>query len=163
MRPWTFDELYREHQPWLLGWLRARLGHGGDRAPDLSHDTFERLLRGATPMQALGQPRAYLATVARGLLIDHFRRQDLEAAYLAELALRPEAEQPSPEARAQVLEQLMLIDRLLDGLPPKVRAAFVLAQIEDWPHERIAEHLGVSVSSVKKYVHRGLVQCLLAL
>ncbi|MFN2882305.1 sigma factor, partial [Escherichia coli] len=77
---------------WLLAWLNRNLGCR-QRAEDLSQDTFVRLLR-RPELPGLREPRAFLAKVARGLMIDRFRRAALEQAYLAELALVPEAEQP---------------------------------------------------------------------
>lgn len=159
----THEGLYREHRSWLTDWLRRRLGAGSDRAPDFMHDTFVRLLQAGERPPALAQPRPYLATIARGLLVDHFRRQDLERAYLEELAAWPVALQPSPEEQAIVVETLLALDRMLDGLGAKPRQAFLLAQLEGWEHARIAEHLGVSVSSVKKYLHKAVLQCLLHL
>lgn len=81
--------LYRDHRGWLLAWLNRNLGCR-QRAEDLSQDTFVRLL-GRPELPGLREPRAFLAKVARGLMIDHFRRAALEQAYLAELALVPEA------------------------------------------------------------------------
>ena len=156
----THEALYRAHRSWLTGWLRQRLGAGADRAADFAQDTFVRLLQAGERPPALAQPRSYLATIARGLLVDHFRHQDLERAYLAELAALPMAQHPSPEERAIILETLLSLDRLLDGLVPKVREAFLLAQLEGWDYAQIAEHLGVSVSSVKKYMHKAVLQCL---
>lgn len=156
----SHEGLYRAHQPWLVHWLGRRLGVGADRAPDLAQDTFVRLLQAGGALPALAQPRAYLATIARGLLVDHLRRQDLERAYLQELAALPQDLQPSPEERAMLLETLLTLDRLLHGLGPKVREAFLLSHLEGWEYARIAEHLGVTVSSVKKYMHKALLQCL---
>ncbi len=156
----THEGLYREHRSWLTDWLRRRLGSGADRAADFTHDTFLRLLQAGECPPALAQPRAYLATVARGLLVDHFRRQDLERAYLDALAALPPALHPSPEEQVAVIQSLLALDRLLDGLGPKPREAFLLAQLEGWEHARIAEHLGVSVSSVKKYLQKAVLQCL---
>ncbi len=159
----SHEGLYREHRSWLTDWLRRRLGTCSDRAVDFMHDTFVRLLQGGDQPPALSQPRAYLATIARGLVVDHFRRQDLERSYLEALAALPEAMHPSPEEHAVLMETLLTLDRLLHGLGPKVREAFLLAQLEGWDHAQIAQHLGVSVSSVKKYMHKAVVQCLMQL
>lgn len=156
----THEGLYRAHRSWLMEWLKRRLGHGSERAADLAQDTFVRLIQAAEQPPALEQPRAYLATVARGILVDHFRRQDLERAYLDEMAALPASHHPSPEDRAVLLESLLALDVLLDGLGPKVREAFLLARLDGWDQARIAEHLGVSVSSVKKYLHKAVAQCL---
>lgn len=159
----THEGLYREHRSWLTQWLRRRLGEGSDRAADFAHDTFLRLLQAGDKPPPIAQPRPYLATIARGLLVDHFRRQDLERAYLEELAALPLEFHPSPEDHALIVETLLTLDKMLDGLGAKPRQAFLLAQLEGWDQARIAEHLGVSVSSVKKYLQKAVFQCLLLL
>lgn len=156
----SYESLYREHRPWLISWMRARLGHCSDRAADFVQDTFVRILQSGTSAAEITQPKSYLATIARGLMVDHFRRNDIEQAYLTELAHIPEALQPSPEERAILLETLLTIDRMLDGLGPKVRQAFLLAQIDGLDYATIAEELDVSVSSVKQYMRKAVLQCL---
>lgn len=151
------QSLYSDHHGWLHNWLRSRLGNAADAA-DLAQDTFVRVLLKPERVE-LRTPRAFLRTVARGLVIDHWRREELERAYLESLAHLPEADVPSAEARQSVLDLLESIARLLDGLKPKVRSAFLLAQCEGMPHEQIAEELGVSVRSVGRYVAEALFHC----
>ena len=153
--------LYRDHRSWLLAWLRRNIACA-DRAEDLSQDTFVRLL-GREQLPAPREPRAFLAAVARGLLFDHFRRAALEQAYLAELMLIPEAEQPSPEEQHLILEDLKAIDRLLGKLSSKARAAFLYNRLDGMGHAEIAERLGVSVSRVRQYLAQGMRQCYVAL
>jgi len=153
--------LYRDLRGWLLGWLRRNIACA-DRAEDLSQDTFVRLL-GREQLPAPREPRAFLAAVARGLLFDHFRRAALEQAYLAELMLIPEAEQPSPEEQHLILEDLKAIDRLLGKLSSKARAAFLYNRLDGMGHAEIAERLGVSVSRVRQYLAQGMRQCYVAL
>lgn len=86
--------LYRDHRDWLFGWLRKSL-NCAQRAEDLSQDTFVRLL-GRADLHSPREPRALLTTIAKGLLVDQFRRNALERAYLEALAQAPEAVQPSP-------------------------------------------------------------------
>lgn len=160
MQALTHEGLYREHHSWLLGWLDYRLGHASDRALDFAQETFLRILQAGEHPPALEKPRPYLATIARGLLVDHFRRQDLERAYLAELAALPEDVQPSPEERAVMLETILAIDRMLDGLGPRPKQAFLLSQLEGLGYAEIAQRLGVSVSSVKKYIQKAVLHCL---
>ena len=121
--------LYIDHHAWLLGWLRRRLHHG-DSAADLAQDTFVHILGKPERLQELRQPRAWLSTVAHGLLVDRVRRQRLERAYLEAIAHLPEAEVPSPESQLILLETLARVDALLDGLRPKVRMAFLLSRLE---------------------------------
>lgn len=151
--------LYDAHNTWLRQWLRRKLGCN-HQAADLAQDTFVRLLAGrGEPTQQLREPRAYLTTVARGLLVDHFRRRDLERAYLESLAQLPEAFAPSPEQRHLVIEALLEIDRMLDGLSIKARTAWLLSRLEGLPHADIAERLGVSTSRVRQYLADTAKQC----
>ncbi len=150
--------LYQEHQGWLQGWLRKKLGCACDAA-DLVHDTYLRVLARREPGD-IREPRSYLATIAHGLMVNHLRRRDLERAYLETLAHLPEAQSPSPESRAMALEALCEIDAMLDGLPVAVRRAFLLCQLEGLTHADIAKTLGVSVGSVRLYIARALRQCL---
>jgi RNA polymerase sigma factor (sigma-70 family) len=70
---------------------------------------------------------------------------------------------PSPETRLIVIQALQEIDQALDGLPPAVRQAFLLAQLEGLTYEQIATLLHISTSSVKQYLTRANRQCLFAL
>ncbi len=153
--------MYLDHHAWLLGWLRKRLRHG-DSAADLAHDTFVHILGRPQQVQELRQPRAWLSTVARGLLVDRVRRQRVERAWLETLAHLPVAQEMSPETRLILLETLERIDALLDGLAPKVRTAFLLSRLEGLGYKDIGERLGVTVSSVEKYMVTAIRHCYLA-
>lgn len=149
--------LYSDHHGWLQGWLRRKMGNAVDAA-DLAHDTFLRVLaRRDTP--ALLAPRAYLGAIARGLVADFFRHKDIERAYLDALAALPQAHAPSLEARAIVLEALVAIDTMLDGLKPAVRQAFLLSQLDGLTYEQIAQQLGVTKRTVSNYMCTAIEHC----
>ncbi len=153
------QNLYSAHHGWLHTWLRHRLGNATDAA-DVAQDTFMRLLQRREHLQ-IQQPRAFLRTVARGLIIDHWRREELHKAYLEALALVPEANTPDVETRELLLELLERIAKMLDGLKPKVRTAFLLAQCEGLRHQEIAQQMGVSVRTVERYIADALYHCYL--
>lgn len=162
------EHLYRLHRSWLQKWLQSRLGNHSDAA-DIAHDTFLRLLTAPEHSREkqggwqLQEPRSYLTLVAKRLMSNLQRRRALEAAYLGVLAQQPQLQAPSPEERLQIIETLLKIDLLLDDLPGKVRSAFLLAQLEGLGYARIAERLGVSERSVKRYVAQALAHCILAM
>ncbi|WP_028944949.1 sigma-70 family RNA polymerase sigma factor [Pseudomonas vranovensis] len=155
----SVHSLYSHHHSWLNTWLRSKLGNAADAA-DLAQDTFVRLLQRSEQFE-LTAPRAFLRTIARGLVIDHWRREELQRAYLEALAHLPEADVPSVETRELLLELLERIALMLDGLKPKVRRAFLLAQCEGLTHKEIAEQMGVSLRSVERYVADALYHCYL--
>ncbi len=156
------SQLYADHHSWLHGWLRKKLGCS-QRAADLAHDAFIRVLTLAEP-QNLKEPRAFLTTTATRLMIDGGRRRKIERAYLDALALHAdEASIPSPEAIHAALEILDRIARMLEGLPAKPRQAFLLNRLDGLTYSEIATVLGVSSSMVKQYMASVLVHCYKAL
>ncbi|MGH8447573.1 MAG: sigma-70 family RNA polymerase sigma factor [Solimonas sp.] len=149
--------LYSNHHGWLQGWLRRKLGNAFDAA-DLAHDTYLRIIRtGRVP--PVDESRRHLSQIANGLVIDLYRRRQIEAAYLETIAQLPEPLVPSEETRALVVEALTEIDAILHGLPVKVRTALLLCKLEGLGYRQIAEELQVSVSSVEKYIATGLQAC----
>lgn len=85
-------ELYSAHNGWLTGWLRRRIGCSA-HAADMAQDTFVRLLlaeRATRLPSELREPRHFLVTIAKRVMVDHFRRRSLEQAYLDALALQPQ-------------------------------------------------------------------------
>jgi RNA polymerase sigma-70 factor (ECF subfamily) len=153
-------DLYQAHHGWLQGWLSKKLGSPFDAA-DLAQDTFLRVLlkRGAEVERGLAVPRAYLTTIAGGLVVEHWRRRSLEHAWLDLLSRVPEAEAPSPETRLMFLQALINIDALLDGLKPQVRRAFLWARLEGLTCPEIAQRLGVSLATVERYIATALRHC----
>jgi RNA polymerase sigma factor (sigma-70 family) len=150
-------ELYIDHHNWLRGWLRKKLGNAFDAA-DLAHDTYLRILTsGRTP--PAGESRRHLTQVANGLLIDLYRRRQIEAAYREALAQQPEQTAPSEEVRALAIEALIEIDHLLHQLPAKARTALLLCKLDGLSYREIAEQLQVTVSSVEKYIASALLAC----
>jgi len=157
--PPSVEAIYRDHHGWLLCWLRGRLGTA-NHAVDLAHDTFLRLLV-SRDAPALREPRAFLRTLAHGVVVNHWRRQDMERAWLEAQACLPEPLAPSPEERLVALETLCRIDAMLDSLNPKARSAFLLSQLDGLTYAAIAAQLGVSERMVKKYMAQAMLACLL--
>lgn len=148
-----------DHYDWLCQWWRHRLGHG-DEAADLAHDTFLRVLRKPHEVSALRQPRAYLTTIARGLLNDHWRRRSLEHAWLEAVAALPPEMETSPDALLEVQQALQQLDQMLANLAPQAREVFVLSQLEGLSYVEIATRTGLSDRTVKRYMAQGFEICL---
>ncbi|BAP44124.1 sigma-70 family RNA polymerase sigma factor [Pseudomonas sp. 21LCFQ010] len=154
-------ELYTEHHGWLFAWLRKKLGCPHNAA-DLSHDTFVRIMGSRESLGRLREPRAFLTTTARHLLIDRARRRKIEDAYLRELALTADVLehcQQSPEQILLTLESLEHITFVLDGLHDNARQVFLLYFLEGRRQAEIASQLGISERMVRKHLLNALVHC----
>nr|WP_282447207.1 sigma-70 family RNA polymerase sigma factor [Azoarcus sp. TTM-91] len=153
-------DLYRGHYGWLHAMLRRKLGCR-HHAADVAQDTFLRLL-GQRRLD-LGQPRALLTHIARGIMVDHWRRQEVERAYLETIAHLPEPEAPSPESRLLILEALYRIEAMLRSMPARTRDIFLLSQLDGLGYAEIASRMDVSLATVKRHMRSGFIACLKAL
>lgn len=152
--------LYSAHHSWLFGWLRKKLGCAHNAA-DVANDTFVRILVSRDRLLGVSEPRAYLTTTAKRLLVDRARRHTLEQVYLSELiqAADPHAGHPSPEEILVAVQALEQISMALDGLSAKAREAFMLHYLDGQTHAAVAMQLGVSTKMVQKYLVQALVGC----
>ncbi|MCS3467702.1 RNA polymerase sigma-70 factor (ECF subfamily) [Pseudomonas sp. JUb42] len=151
------QRIYEQHHSWLNGWLKGKL-HNACDAADVAHDTFVRILVSRNAMQ-IREPRDYLTTIARGLVIDRYRRRAIEAAYLEALAARPEVTEISEEDKAVVIETLVAVDKTLASLGARVQKIFMLSQVEGLSYQQIADELSLSLTTVKKYMVRAFTEC----
>ena len=155
------DNMYQAHRSWLSIFVQRRLGCPEVTA-DLVQDTYLRLLtKGKLPEQK--DSRRYLTTIAKGFVIDLYRRRRIETAYLELLESEPADVSSSPESHTLVVEALVEIDTLLNKLPHKARQALLMRQLEGKSYKQIAQELDVSVSSVEKYVAKALQGCMMAM
>lgn len=151
--------LYGEHHGWLCGWLMKRLGCSYNAA-DLTQDTFERVIS-RTDLSVVKEPRPWLLTISKRIMIDKSRRAKVEQAYLAECAQLAQDNPllvPSSEQIFSAVQILGVISSALEGVPEKAQQAFIFRFIDGLTLADTAEKLSVSHTMVRKY----LVQCLAA-
>jgi RNA polymerase sigma-70 factor (ECF subfamily) len=151
--------LYTDHHGWLCSWLRRKLGCA-HTAADVAQDTFLRIIASRDALLGVREPRAYLTTTAKRLLVDRARRQLIERAYLAELALAIESAAgfPSPQDILEALQALEQISGALRGLSDKPHHAFLLHYLDGLTHAEVATQLEVSTRMVQKYLVQALAQ-----
>lgn len=152
-------DFYINHRAWVYGWLCKKTGSTTDAA-DLTQDTFLKLVQ-CDDLSVIKEPRGYLTTIAYSLMVNHFRRKDLERAYLQSLANNPEAPTLSLEQRAILFETLMELDAMLDGLAAPVREAYLLIQLDGMSYAEVASRLKVTTRTVGNYIAKATMHCAL--
>lgn len=83
----TFESLYGTHHGWLKSWLTRKLSLLLMQMTLPGH--FLRVMVSET-LSTIRDPRSFLCTIAKRVMVDLFRRIALEKAYLEMLALMPE-------------------------------------------------------------------------
>ncbi len=152
------ETLYRDHHYWLHGWLRKKLGDT-HQAADLTHDTFMRVISSRQIHETITEPRAFLTTLAKRVLYTFWRRSELEQIWRDVLANETETFALSTEDYAIVREAVEAIDRLLNGLPLRVRQAFLMRTLDGMTHADIAKALHISIASVERYMKQAFLHC----
>ena len=150
-------DLFRQNFPWLVRYLGRKLG-SIERGEDAASEVFVRVAR-RWNVDTLLFPRAYLLVVARRLIGELRGRGMLEQAYLEALSYTPEISSASPEAVVSHIQEVRVIDAALTTVTPRARLAFVMHHIDGKTHAEIAEHLGVSISMIRKYIATSEQKC----
>lgn len=155
--------LFDRHERGVFTHVR-RFVKSSARAEELTQDVFIRVYttKRYTPDTKF---RTWLLRVATNVALNELRRpehkQRLESMDAKDAGAPGSADAMPANGTAPdaALEGIELADRLtaaLDALPPKQRAAFLMARQDALTHEEIAETLSTSVSAVKSLIHRAL-------
>lgn len=155
------EQLYRHHHGWLQGWLHRKLGDSSDAA-DLAQDTFVRLMAARRPPVLREEPRALITHIAKGLLVDHWRRRAVQQAYLDAIAHLPEPQVPPPETGLMIVQTLVAIVAMLQRLPAATRDMFLLAQLDGLTLQEISDQTGKPVITVRRHLRKALMACMTA-
>ncbi len=148
-----FATLYREyHRPLLTFVLRLT---GGDRqqAEDVVQETMVRAWCSAdtlSPRSESAMP--WLATVARRIVIDQWRRRDSRPPEVGESALENQA---SPEQTDRILHSVAVADAMR-ALTPAHREVLTATVLQDRTVNQAAETLDIPVGTVKSRVYYAL-------
>lgn len=159
------ERLIKEHGPTLVNFLSKRLKSRED-AEDIAQNTFLRLYTMDNPGR-VENPRAFLFQVAANMSVDQLRRKSRMAAYRELEKSRADnstsTDTGSPERLLEAQQRASDIYRVIEAMPARVREAFLLHRTRGMPYSEIAKLMGVSVSSVEKYMLEALKQCRRAL
>lgn len=147
----------REHGASLRRYLRARLARPQD-LDDVVQEVYLRLLR-VQQRDKVQNPLAYVFGIAANVVSEfRLREQRSRLVYDTEVmqaAADAPAAQTDGEAGAFFEHQ---VKQALAQLPPMRLAVLLLERREGLTHPQIAERLGLSVHTVKKYSVEALAQ-----
>nr|WP_083434604.1 sigma-70 family RNA polymerase sigma factor [Sphingomonas sp. Y57] len=126
-------------------------------ADDVVQEAYSRFAAMETVDQ-LRNPRAYLFSVARTIVLMHVRHARVIPirSVIDEDTSDFAADEPSPETQVSDREQLHLLAMAIAELPEPGRAAFLMRVMGELPHREIGERLGMSDNAVQKSVAKSL-------
>jgi RNA polymerase sigma factor (sigma-70 family) len=133
----------------------ARLRGSSETSEDIRQEIYLRMLR-STDFALVREPRAYLFKVARHVLYDLRGRERVRTSFFGSTDSADyfdTSEDPSGQVEAS-----RELERILSMLPPLYRAVIVLRKGNGLHYHEIARELGISIHTVKKYMHLALSQ-----
>jgi RNA polymerase sigma-70 factor (ECF subfamily) len=140
----------------LMHYLRRNWQNASELA-DLRQEIYARVFdaaRGTIP----DNPKRYLLTTARNLLINLVRREHIvQIEIVADIdALDVASESASPDRVAVARDELRRFQEALAKLPPHLRDVLVFTYIEDLRQREIALRMRVNKSTVSRYLASAL-------
>jgi RNA polymerase sigma factor (sigma-70 family) len=155
-----WNHLFDRHRTGITAFIRRRVRSHAD-ASDLTQEVYLRFLR-ADRDELIRNPEAYLYTVAANLVREQsvLARRWGQAVDAAEAPVDPALVNfRTPEEEVEREARLARITGLIGALPAKLQAVLILQYRDELSYQEIAERLGVTTHTVKKYVMQGLALC----
>lgn len=162
MNPDDFQAIVEQHTSLVYN-VAYRMMSNAQDAEDITQETFLSAYRSWASFRGGSSVSTWLYRIAVNACLMRLRKEkraraqtqydDQDTDLIASLA------DPSdnPEGIALSSELRRQIDMAVADLPPDLRAAVVLRDIQELSNVEAAESLGISVSSLKARLHRGRV------
>src|SRR5688572_21028890 len=135
------EELFAKHNNEIYAYL-VRMLRDGELAADLTQDAFVKAYRNYDTLEKPENARAWLYQIAHRVALDELRRRKI----IRFLPWTGESRGAAPSAEHLVMELHLSADlqRALERIPERQRAALLLAELHDLTGLELAAALGVS-------------------
>ncbi len=153
----TLVAAYLERRDELIRYFRLRL-RSLEAAQDIVQDIYLKIAR--RPEEDIGNPGAYLYRIGTNSMLDYLKKEQRlsrRAAAWSEVTHgagggAAATEDPGADQVVAGRQRLRLILAAVEQMPTPVREAFRLHKLEGLSHTETAAAMGVSRSSVEKYI-----------
>ena len=144
-----FERIFTENYTRLY-YYALHIVNDGEAAKDILNDVFVALWKNIATLEQ-GTVRAYLMTAVRHRSVDHLRRMVL-ASQLSDDYLRAAADFYEEYSE----EKDRLVGEMLAKLTPPTDGILEMCYLKRMKYAEVAQHLGISVNTVKKHIVKAL-------
>lgn len=154
----AFEDLVLLYQDRIYNLCRHMLGNVHD-AEDAAQDTFIKAYQNLSNFRPEASFYTWLYRIAVNTCLDYKRRPFFESLFKKtdkgeEFVEEPSSDWPSPERLYESTQISLTLHNSIRKLPPKLRTAIILKEVEDLSYEEIADLLEVSIGTVKSRISR---------
>ncbi len=157
----AWDEIVRLHWRKVFNVAYRFVGRH-DEAEDLTQDIFLKVFKALHTFDRRANFQTWLISISRNLCIDHYRSvrkeretmaRDVDASHLT-----PVSRERGPYGELEYTDLRNLIRRALLELPPALRQAVVLRDLQEFSYQEIADRLALPEGTVKSRINRGRLE-----
>src|SRR5687767_1015352 len=154
----AWEDIVRQHRRKVFN-IAYKFTGRHDEAEDLTQDVFLKIFKSLDTFDRRANFQTWLVSVSRNLCIDHYRSvrkeretidRDVDAG-----ELMPIAQTQSPFAAVEQRDRVHLLRKALEQLPPTLRSAVMLRDIQELSYQEIADRLHLPEGTVKSRINRG--------
>jgi RNA polymerase sigma-70 factor, ECF subfamily len=160
-RAWT--QLVRKDTRDVFGLCLRATGYE-EKAQDLTQEIFLKIFRAIGGFDGRRASfTTWLYRVARNHLVDYYRfsKKHRLTVSIDEESLRLEQDhcrEPSPPDRLERSERQALLQKALEQLPPGLREAVALRDLQGLEYTEVSRMLGIPSGTAKSRIHRGRLE-----
>lgn len=134
------DTIYRQYGSYIYGYIYGMVQNKAE-AEDLLQDTFLKVMKSES--DKIENMKAWLITVARNTVYDHWRREKRKRTLM-----------PFLKRKKRNIDLKLDIEREIEKLSPKLKEVIILREINQLNYEEISEILGIEIGTVKSRLNR---------
>jgi len=150
----AFELLYRQHSGRVYA-LCLRLAADPLVARELTQDTFVRAWEALPKFRAEASLTTWLHRIAVNAMLERRRGERRRTARVSLVDDEEDAESAiAGVVLAPDVATAIDLERAIGALPPGVRRAFVLHDVEGYTHEEIATMTGLAAGTLRAQLHR---------
>lgn len=158
----SLNDVYTEYRSELCSYVVNKFQVSRDEAEDIVHTAFARVIE--IKDQSIKNPRALLYKTSYNIAIDRKRHGVVCQKHVdSVIASKSAVEELGPERIFEGDRQLSIVAKAMWQMPEKRRKLLIMSRFDGLSYAQIARRVGLSETSVRKHVSKGLVDCQKAL
>ena len=157
----AWEQIVRQHWRKVFNLAYKFVGRH-DEAEDLTQDIFLKIFKALHTFDRRANFQTWLISISRNLCIDHYRSVRKERETMARdvdaSQLMPVSRERSPYGELEQIDLRNRIRQALAELPPTLREAVVLRDLQEFSYQEIADKLRLPEGTVKSRINRGRLE-----
>jgi RNA polymerase sigma-70 factor, ECF subfamily len=157
----AWEQIVRQHWRKVFNLAYKFVGRH-DEAEDLTQDIFLKIFKALHTFDRRANFQTWLISISRNLCIDHYRSVRKERETMARdvdaSMLTPVSRERGPYRQLEDSDLQRQIRQALEELPPSLRQAVELRDLQELSYQEIADKLALPEGTVKSRINRGRLE-----